>query len=122
MKLTDEQERALIQIQELREDGAKEIRFAGPAGTGKTTLIRQLLADLPGADIEVVTPTNKAAKVLRSKGVPASTLYSVFFTPEDEAEGRKSGGGPGRGSLPAQLPAVELQRGQARLRRHDRAR
>lgn len=93
MKLTDEQERALIQIQELREEGAKEIRFAGPAGTGKTTLIKQLLADLPGADIEVVTPTNKAAKVLRSKGVPAATLYSVFFTPEDEAEGRKASGG-----------------------------
>lgn len=94
MKLTHEQEAALLQIQELREEGKAEIRLAGPAGTGKTTLIRQLLTDLDGLDIVVVTPTNKAAKVLRSKGVPASTLYSIFFTPEDEVSpGQRRGAG-----------------------------
>jgi len=92
MRLTDEQEVALLGILELRDNGAKEIRFAGPAGTGKTTIIKQLIADLAGEDVEVVTPTNKAAKVLRSKGVGANTLYSVFFTPEDEVNGRQGGG------------------------------
>jgi exodeoxyribonuclease-5 len=87
MRLTNEQESALLRIEEMREEGAKEVRAAGPAGTGKTTLIKQLLVDLDGSDVVVVTPTNKAAKVLRSKGVPAATLYSVFFTPEDEVRG-----------------------------------
>lgn len=96
MQLTPEQQTALDTIARLRTEGVAEIRLAGPAGTGKTTLIRSLLKHLAGQDIEVVTPTNKAAKVLRSKDVPASTLYALFFTsnmeqnppitPEREAE------------------------------------
>lgn len=84
MKLTDEQLQALDTIIELRDRRQREILVAGPAGTGKTTLIKALLLAMPDEDIEVVTPTNKAAKVLCSKGVPAATLYARFFTPETD--------------------------------------
>jgi exodeoxyribonuclease-5 len=93
MNLFEEQRQALDTIHALRNRGEREIRFAGPAGTGKTTCIKQLLTELPEGTAVVVTPTNKAAKVLRSKGVPAATLYSVFFTPEDEAYGSSARGG-----------------------------
>lgn len=62
----------------------REIRLAGPAGTGKTTLIRALCNRLDGQSYEVVTPTNKAASVLTKKGVPATTLYAKFFTSSQE--------------------------------------
>ena len=104
MQLTPEQQHALDTIVALRADGQSEIRLAGPAGTGKTVLIHALRTHLAGQDIEVVTPTNKAAKVLRSKGVLASTLYATFFTsnveqnppitPEKELEMLAAGDSP----------------------------
>lgn len=51
--------------------------LSGPAGSGKTTLIRKLYEKL--TDCVVVTPTNKAAFVLKSKGLPAQTIHSLFF-------------------------------------------
>ena len=63
------------------------VSLAGPAGTGKTTCMAALASEL-GKDTAVVTPTNKAAAVLRSKGVQAETLYAVFFTPIEETPGQ----------------------------------
>ena len=51
MQLTPEQQTALDTIVRLRDEGVAEIRLAGPAGTGKTTLIRSLLKHLAGQDI-----------------------------------------------------------------------
>lgn len=84
MELTAEQMNVVGQILTLRDQRQPEIRVAGPAGTGKTTCIKYLLTEIDEDMVVVVTPTNKAAKVLRSKGVPAATLYSVFFTPEED--------------------------------------
>lgn len=54
------------------------ISLTGPAGTGKTTVMKQLTGFF--SDVEVVTPTNRAAGILRKKGVPAATCYAIFFT------------------------------------------
>lgn len=59
------------------------ISLSGPAGSGKTTLLKSLVPKLRELyrDVVVVTPTNKAAKVLNDKGLPAGTVHSTFFVP-----------------------------------------
>ena len=56
--------------------------LCGYAGTGKSTLVRYLVAELPGglAATRVVAPTAKAASVLRRKGFPsATTVHKMFY-------------------------------------------
>lgn len=57
----------------------------GYAGTGKTTILREIASDNPCAVL--VTPTHKAAQVLRSKLPPAlasrvQTFHSLIYTPD----------------------------------------
>lgn len=88
MDLTPSQERSLEAVLTAATARQKVISLAGPAGTGKTTML-QSIADEISSDAVVVTPTNKAAAVLRKKGVPdAATLYSRFFTSYEEAPGK----------------------------------
>lgn len=60
-------------------------RLHGYAGTGKTAVvateaIRAL--ERQGVSVQVLAPTGKAAKVLRSKGLhSASTIHSYLYTP-----------------------------------------
>lgn len=77
MKLTFEQHCA---VQSLAESNKSEMSLAGPAGSGKTTLIKALAEAFD--DVEICTPTNKAAFVLRSKGLAANTIFKTFFIPE----------------------------------------
>ncbi|VDC28638.1 ATP-dependent DNA helicase [Pseudogemmobacter humi] len=71
----------------------------GKAGSGKTLLLAQLYKALKAAGVEVVSgdwegkrrkerrtlailaPTNKAASVLRMRGVPATTIHRILYTP-----------------------------------------
>ena len=56
-----------------------QLTLGGYAGTGKTHLIRELLTEFP--DATVLTPTGKAAHVLRKKGVTqAGTIHSAMYT------------------------------------------
>lgn len=63
------------------ESDSARISLAGLAGTGKTTVshyiyhawIRQ------GLSVAVLGPTGKSAMVLRSKGVPATTIHSAIY-------------------------------------------
>jgi exodeoxyribonuclease V len=82
-------------------DAARQRRtmaVVGRAGTGKTRLLAGLVASLRAAGVEpvspdddrrakgrrsvaILAPTNKAAAVLRARGVPATTIHRILYTP-----------------------------------------
>lgn len=71
----------------------------GKAGSGKTLLLAQMTKALQAAGVEIISgdyegkrrkdrrtlavlaPTNKAASVLRMRGVPATTIHRILYTP-----------------------------------------
>ena len=71
----------------------------GKAGSGKTMLLASLYKGLQAAGVDIVSgdyegkrrkdrrslailaPTNKAASVLRLRGVPATTIHRILYTP-----------------------------------------
>lgn len=58
-------------------------RIGGHAGSGKTTIIREVLARFPELNIAVTTFTGKASEVLRGKGVAdAINLHQIFYVPD----------------------------------------
>ncbi|PWR01353.1 ATPase [Meridianimarinicoccus roseus] len=79
----------------------------GKAGSGKTLLLSQVYQQLKTAGVEIVSgdyegrrrrdrrtlailaPTNKAASVLRMRGVPATTIHRVLYTPVYDPEYEK---------------------------------
>ncbi|MEM6636631.1 MAG: AAA family ATPase [Pseudomonadota bacterium] len=79
----------------------------GKAGSGKTLLLVELFravaasgADIVSGDYEgrrrkdkrslaVLAPTNKAASVLRARGVPATTIHRILYTPVYDPEYEK---------------------------------
>jgi AAA domain-containing protein/UvrD-like helicase family protein len=78
--------------------------ITGKAGSGKTLLLAELYRALENAGVEVVSgdyesrkrrdkrtlavlaPTNKAASVLRFRGVPATTIHRILYTPVYDPE------------------------------------
>lgn len=78
---------------------ANVLAIMGKAGSGKTMLLGQLTKALVAAGVEIVSgdyegrrrkdrrtlavlaPTNKAASVLRLRGVPATTIHRILYTP-----------------------------------------
>ena len=91
MQLSDDQATAVAAIEDwlrrweldptLAFTGDKRFVFGGLAGTGKTTIVSYLVDTLTDAGrlVRVTAPTGKAAHVLRSKGVDASTLHSLIY-------------------------------------------
>ncbi|MBN8290733.1 AAA family ATPase [Rhodobacter sp. NTK016B] len=87
-------------------DGAV-MAVLGKAGSGKTMLLAQLTKALSAAGVETVSgdyegkrrkerrtlailaPTNKAASVLRNRGVPATTIHRILYTPVYDPEYEK---------------------------------
>ena len=79
----------------------------GKAGSGKTLLLAALYRALEEAGVDVVSgdyegrrrrdrrtlailaPTNKAASVLRMRGVPATTIHRILYTPVYDPEYEK---------------------------------
>lgn len=95
---------------ELRPDvsgGRGALAVVGKAGSGKTMLLAQLTKALGEAGVETISgdyegrrrkdrrtlailaPTNKAASVLRGRGVPATTIYRILYTPVYDPEYEK---------------------------------
>ncbi|MEM6727856.1 MAG: AAA family ATPase, partial [Pseudomonadota bacterium] len=83
-----------------RRDGKSQVlAVLGKAGSGKTLLLAELYKALDAAGVETVSgdyegrkrkdrrtlailaPTNKAASVLRMRGVPATTIHRILYTP-----------------------------------------
>ncbi|EEW26116.1 ATP-dependent DNA helicase [Rhodobacter ferrooxidans] len=106
----------------MAEGKASVLAVVGKAGSGKTMLLGSLYKALVAAGVEVVSgdyegkrrkdrrtlavlaPTNKAASVLRLRGVPATTIHRILYTPVYDPQYEKiaewlAGNGP--------RPAVE---------------
>lgn len=67
--------------------GKQVFRLFGFAGTGKTTLAKEIAASVKGT-VLFGSFTGKAALVLRSKGCTgASTIHSMIYKPVDDGEG-----------------------------------
>lgn len=80
------------------------LAVTGKAGSGKTLLLAELTKALAEAGVEIVSgdyeskkraekrtlavlaPTNKAASVLRLRGVPATTIHRILYTPVYDPE------------------------------------
>ncbi len=81
------------------EGKAMVMAVVGKAGSGKTLLLAEMFKALKAAGLEVISgdyegrrrkerrtlailaPTNKAASVLRMRGVPATTIHRILYTP-----------------------------------------
>lgn len=90
ISLTPHQQSVVSQgVDYLKEDGNRILLIQGSAGTGKTTLVRYLVAELTkelytkkGRTYSAVmtAPTNKAVEVLREKSDGEDDIYSEFCT------------------------------------------
>ncbi|WP_111732262.1 ATP-dependent DNA helicase [Roseovarius amoyensis] len=85
-------------------DKSAVLAVIGKAGSGKTLLLASLFHALEEAGVNVVSgdwegkprpdrrtlailaPTNKAASVLRMRGVPATTIHRILYTPVYDPE------------------------------------
>ena len=89
-ELTSDQKQAHDSIIKWYNDNeTTAFRFAGYAGTGKTTALKRIVESLieeVNGDITVCAFTNKAASVLRSKGISdAITVHSSLYIPAELA-------------------------------------
>ena len=89
------------------EGGQSAMAVIGKAGSGKTMLLARLAEALGEAGVETISgdyegrrrkdkrtlailaPTNKAASVLRTRGVPATTIHRILYTPVYDPEYEK---------------------------------
>ena len=89
------------------EGGQGALAVIGKAGSGKTMLLARLAEALAEAGVETISgdyegrrrkdkrtlailaPTNKAASVLRTRGVPATTIHRILYTPVYDPEYEK---------------------------------
>lgn len=78
MNLTTEQAAAAELITEWIASDRQEFTLAGLAGTGKTTMISLMISEGKISPAMTLTPTGKAAQVLREKGVNAETIHSAI--------------------------------------------
>ncbi len=94
-------------LQPPQTDAAAVLAVIGKAGSGKTMLLARLYEALKEAGVDIVSgdwegkrrtnrrtlailaPTNKAASVLRNRGVPATTIHRILYTPVYDPEYEK---------------------------------
>lgn len=88
LTLSPDQQAALDRILAWAKAPHGDITLGGLAGTGKTTILRQVV-DAIGERARVMAPTGRAAQVLRRKGVRCETIHSTVLdyngTYEDRA-------------------------------------
>ena len=93
---TQEQQQVLSQINDFLASDNDIFILHGYAGTGKTTMIKWICEDLSkkgnsssetsandkNKPFYVLTPTGRAARVLKSKGIDACTVHSLIYSRE----------------------------------------
>lgn len=84
--LTEGQERALQAVHRIHKElGARVAFITGFAGTGKTTLLREIARNY--GDPVVITPTGKAAlRVREATGLRARTIHRWLYAPKEDPE------------------------------------
>lgn len=88
----------------MAESRARVMAVTGKAGSGKTLLLAKTVEALEASGVELISgdwegrrrrdrrtvailaPTNKAASVLRTHGVPATTIHRILYTPVYDPE------------------------------------
>ncbi len=85
MTLTAQQQQVLDRIKDFMESDASVFILRGCAGTGKTTMVKQI-ADYVSQfrGVTLMAPTGRAARVLQTKtGYPASTIHRAIYSNVD---------------------------------------
>ena len=86
IELTKGQKEAMDLLKKWWKNKDKQIfEIAGYAGTGKSSLIYSLMDEigLTRENVKFATYTGKASLVLNRKGVPATTVHRLIYTPEE---------------------------------------
>lgn len=86
-ELAGEQRAAVKAVQSFLASDRQVFRLFGYAGTGKTTIAKELVKNF-GGTVRFAAFTGKAAHVLTSKGVPAVTLHSLLYKPKSASRQR----------------------------------
>lgn len=86
MDLTKDQSVALYQlVNGIKKKQMMHQTLGGYAGTGKTTLVKYLKKFFK--NYAVCAFTGKAANVLRKRGISATTIHSLIYTPDKKDDG-----------------------------------
>lgn len=91
MRLDRDQERAVADCTDLKN---RVVAVTGMAGTGKTTIIRNVAADLitSGHTVFIAAPTGKAARRIReATGFDAQTIHRLLEFPRPDEFDEKTG-------------------------------
>lgn len=76
--LSPDQRSALDHIRQWLDTDEQELTLGGYAGTGKTTLLKEVREESE-LNMKLCAFTGKAASVLRTKGLAASTIHSLIY-------------------------------------------
>ena len=82
MKLTEQQQQVLDNIKVFLDSGVPVFILKGYAGTGKTTMIREIIGELRNRSKKplLMAPTGRAARVLETKNSwPAFTIHRCIY-------------------------------------------
>lgn len=86
MQFTEKQQKAITEVKNWLEGSDQQVfKLFGYAGTGKTTLAKELVADISG-QVLFAAYTGKAAHVLSSKGCPATTIHKLIYNPSGKSQ------------------------------------
>lgn len=87
-ELTEDQKESLLKIVKFNEGGRKYFLLAGFSGTGKTSIVENIVKYLGEGNCSILAPTNTAVKRLRDKldhfNVDLKTIHSCIYGEPDE--------------------------------------
>lgn len=91
MELNVDQRIAVDTCAQSIRDRAPVTRLFGYAGTGKTTIAKDIVqeAGLDAGRVIYAAPTGKAAAVLTRKGCTAKTIHSLLYQPPEKIKGKR---------------------------------